>query len=91
VQPRLSAGEAREQVDCGVLRKFLGPGVAINYPVDRDGDATLDEGPERRMLLRQFAEQLPDIFCLDFELLLASTLTGTDPLPLIRIDPASAH
>src|SRR5579859_398486 len=68
----LPAGKAREQVDLGVLRKFLGPGVAINHPINGDGDATLDEGPERRILLRQIAEQLPDVLCLDYELLLAS-------------------
>src|SRR5580658_10158181 len=68
----LSSGEARQKEDLGVLGQFLGPGVAINHPIDGDGNAALDEGSERGILLRQIAEQLADVFCLELELLLAS-------------------
>ena len=35
----LTAGETRQQEDLGVFGQFLRPGVAIDHPVDGDGDA----------------------------------------------------
>ena len=49
LRPRAQAsptGNARQQVDLGVFRDLLAPGIAEDAAIDGDGDAALDMGLE---------------------------------------------
>ena len=69
---QLSPNKTRQQEYLSSLRQFLRPGVAIDHPVDGDSDAAFDVGLKTGILLSQLSEQLPNVLCLDGELVPAS-------------------
>jgi hypothetical protein len=65
-------GKTRKQENFSAFWQFLRPGVAIDRPVDGNGDASVDQGLESGILFSQLPEQLPYVLGLDLDLVLAS-------------------
>jgi hypothetical protein len=59
-----SPRNAGQEVNFGIFRKRLIPGVAVDFAVDGDGDAALQVGLDGGVLLGQDLEKLADVFCL---------------------------
>ena|SRR5919106_3073797 len=68
----LTPHDLRDDVNLGVGRDGLEPGILKNFAVDRDRDAVGEVGFQVRVALTEGAQQLADVVGVELELALAA-------------------